>query len=124
MPTPTEEMWKKAAEIYKHMWRFPNCIRAIDSRHINIHCPINCRIYVLQIQVQSYYCFLAIVDPEYKCITIDVRSYGRNSNMGIFSNSVIGTKLHNKTLDIPEPTPSLENVELLPYIIVEMNHSH
>lgn len=50
--------------------------------------------------------------------TIDVGSYGRNSDGGIFSNSIIGKKLHNNTLNIPKPNPLLENGDPLPYVFV------
>ncbi|KAF0720346.1 protein ALP1-like, partial [Aphis craccivora] len=41
MPELTEETWKTVAQKYKDMWHFPNCIGAIDGKHINIECPIN-----------------------------------------------------------------------------------
>lgn len=36
MPPPREDMWKSVASKYKTMWHFPNCIGAIDEKHINI----------------------------------------------------------------------------------------
>lgn len=108
----TEEMWKSVAEKYKKMWHFPNCIGAIDGKHINIQYPIN--------GGSSYYkgsnsiVLLAIIDADYKFIAIDVGAYGRNSDGGIFSQSVIGKMLNNKTLNVP----STENGEPLPYVTV------
>jgi hypothetical protein len=36
---------------------------------------------------------MAIVDPEYKFICIDVGGYGRNSDGGILEDSAIGKRL-------------------------------
>lgn len=41
MPTPTEEMWKKIATDYQEMWNFPNCIGALDGKHVVIQAPPN-----------------------------------------------------------------------------------
>jgi len=118
MPEPTEEMWKKVAERYKTMWHFPNCIGAIDGKHINIQCPINAGSTYYNYKGSHSIVLLAIVDADYKFITVDVGSYGRNSDGGIFSNSIIGKKLHNNTLNIPKPNPLLENGDPLPYVFV------
>jgi len=114
MSEPTEEMLKKIAERYKTMWHFPNCIGAIDGKHINIQCPINAGSTYYNYKGSHSIVLLAIVDADYKFITIVVGSYGRNSDGGIFSNSIIGKKLHN----IPKPNPLAENGESLPYVFV------
>lgn len=33
---PTEQEWLNVAEGYKNRWQFPNCIGAIDEKHIEI----------------------------------------------------------------------------------------
>lgn len=119
MPPPTEEMWKNVAAKYKKkMWHFPNCIGAFDVKHINIQYPINAGSTYYNYKGSHSVVLLALVDADYKFIAIDVSSYGRNSAGGIFSQSVIGQKLNNKTLNVPEPTPLTENGDPQPYVIV------
>ncbi|CAI6376538.1 unnamed protein product [Macrosiphum euphorbiae] len=118
MPPPTEEMWKNVAAKYKKMWHFPNCIGAIDGKHINIQCPINAGSTYYNYKGSHSVVLLALVDADYKFIAMDVGSYGRNSDGGIFSQSVIGQKLNNKTLNVPEPAPLTENGDPQPYVIV------
>lgn len=118
MPSPTEEMWKNIAEKYKKMLHFPNCIGAIDGKHINIQCPINAGSTYYNYKGSHSVVLLALVDADYKFIAIDVGSYGRNSDGGIFSQSIIGQKLKNKTLNVLEPAPLTENGDPLPYVIV------
>lgn len=48
---------------------------------------------------------LALVDAGYKFTAIDVGSYWKNSDCGIFSKSTIRIILENKTLNIPEDVP-------------------
>lgn len=104
MPPPTEDTWKSIAAKYKTMWHFLNCIGAIDGKHINIQCPIIATYY--NYKGGNSIVLLALVDAVYKFIAID-GSYGRNSDGGIFSQSVIGQKLNNKTLKPHHPPPLL-----------------
>jgi len=100
------------------MWHFPNYISAIDGKHINIQCPIYGGSIYYNYKGSNSIVLLAIVGADYKFIAIDIGAYGKNSNGGIFSQSVIGKKLNNKTLNVPEPVPLTENGEPLPYVIV------
>nr|XP_022911217.1 protein ANTAGONIST OF LIKE HETEROCHROMATIN PROTEIN 1-like isoform X2 [Onthophagus taurus] len=79
-PTPTEENWKKVAERFNLLWNFPNCIGAIDGKHINIRCPINGGSSFYNYKGNHSIVLLALVDAEYKFISIDVGFYGRNSD--------------------------------------------
>ncbi|KAJ4426560.1 hypothetical protein ANN_26358 [Periplaneta americana] len=60
----------------------------------------------------------ALVDAAYKFITIDVGSYGRNSDGCVFANSRFGKKLESNTLNVPQNAPLVENGEPQPHIIV------
>lgn len=119
MPQPTEEMWKTIASIYKEMWNFPNCIGAIDGKHINIQCRINAEPTYYNYKGSHSIVLLALVDADYKFIAIDVGAYGRNSDGGILSKSIIGKKLQSKTFNIPEPAPIIQNGQPQPYVIVD-----
>ena len=44
---------------------------------------------------------LALVDARYKFITVNVGSYGRNSDGGVFAKSSLGQRLENGTLNLP-----------------------
>nr|CAI5824359.1 unnamed protein product [Callosobruchus analis] len=103
MPEPTTDIWMKSAEKFKQIWDFPNCIAAIDGKHINIHHSI---------------VLLALVDADYKFITIDIGAYGRNSDGGIFEKSEIGKKLQRGTFSVPGNVPLKTNGLPQPHIIV------
>lgn len=118
MPNPTEKLWKNIAIKYKELWNFPNCIGAIDGKHINIQCPINAGSSFYNYKGNHSIVLLALVDATYKFIAIDVGSYGRNSNGSIFANSALGQKLESNTFNVPKDTPIIENGEPQPYVIV------
>ena len=39
MPKPTERDWQKIEEGFRKRWHFPNCIGALDGKHISIRSP-------------------------------------------------------------------------------------
>lgn len=80
MPIPGETDWKRHATNFFNKWNFPNCIGAIDGKHIRIQCPPNSMYFNYKgfFSVVS----LAIVDADYKYIAVDVGSYGRESDGG------------------------------------------
>lgn len=118
MPVPTSDTWKKSAEKFKQIWNFPNCIAAVDGKHINIECPINAGSTFFNYKGTHSIVLLALVDADYKFIAIDVGSYGRNSDGGIFEKSEIGKKLETGTFGVPENSPLEENGLPQPYVII------
>jgi hypothetical protein len=34
VPPPTIETWRKNAEDFESLWQFPNCLGAIDGKHV------------------------------------------------------------------------------------------
>jgi len=41
MPEPYEEQWKAIAKDFCNIWNFPNCIGAVDGKHVNIEASAN-----------------------------------------------------------------------------------
>lgn len=41
MKHPTEEEWKKISMEFLELWNLPNCVGAIDGKHITIQAPPN-----------------------------------------------------------------------------------
>ena len=41
VPLPSEDKWKSIADEFYERRNFPNCIGAIDGKHVMIQCPFN-----------------------------------------------------------------------------------
>ncbi|XP_074042010.1 uncharacterized protein [Leptinotarsa decemlineata] len=105
MPEPTEEIWEKSINGFYEKRQFPNCLGSIVGKHITIKCPDKTG--------SNYFCYLqkfsfvllAIVYYDYKFICLDVGGYGRNSDGGLFEQSIMGQRLDNKTFNVPKDKP-------------------
>lgn len=129
MPSVTDEKWKEAESGYRELWGFPNCVGSIDGKHVKIECPPN--------SGSNYFCYksyfsivlLAIVDPYYKFLIVDIGNYGRHSDSGIFENSVFYNNYIARREILPakplpgstEPVPQVligdEGFALKPYLM-------
>lgn len=110
LPTATEQVRKNSVEGFSELWGFPNCLGSIDGKHIKLKCPSN--------SGSSYFCYkiffsivlLAVVDPYYKFIVVDIGSYGRHSDSAIFENSAFFQQyINGKTILPSKPLPGTDN---------------
>lgn len=118
MPTPTEQMWKNIEKDFSEKWHFPNCVGAIDGKHVVIQAPPNTGSLYFNYKKTFSIVLMALVDANYKILIADVGAYGKNSDGGIFSNSTMGKALLQGKLSIP-PNKILPGTDTaLPHVIV------
>lgn len=118
LPNPNEEMWKSIAEDYYSLWNFPNCLGALDGKHITIQAPPNSGSLYFNYKKTFSVVLLALVDAHYNFIAVDVGSYGKNSDGGIFSNSNLGRAIEQNKLHIPQDEKLPNTALKLPYVFV------
>lgn len=129
IPELCNEDWVNVANTINGRWNLPNCLGAIDGKHIGIRCPpdagslfFNYKVYEFFLRmVTSIYldklriCLLflqkfhsivlmAIADGNYKFINIDVGAYGSEGDAGVFASTTVGKKILRNTLQLPEDT--------------------
>jgi hypothetical protein len=80
------EMWEKIARRFEERWQFPHCIGALDGKHITITKPAKSGSSFFNYKQTFPVVLMAIVDADYKFVTIDVGSMGRFSDGSIFSS--------------------------------------
>jgi hypothetical protein len=102
IPTPAEAEWENIATKFLNLWDFPNCIGALDGKHVEIVTPSNSGSNYFNYKKIFSVVLLASVDANYKFIAVDIGFYGKNSDGGIFANSKLGRGLENGKLHIPE----------------------
>lgn len=61
---------------------------------------------------------MAIVDPQYKFICIDVGGYGKNSDGGIFEASAMGKRFASGTLNVPPDRPLPGGGDHVPCVLI------
>ena len=117
MPT-TEQEWREIAENYAQRWNFPNCIGALNGKHILIKPPGESGSFYYNYKHTFSIVLLALVDADYKFIYVDIGTNGRVSDGGVFKQSTLGKALENSELSIPQPSPLQRYGVPMPYIIV------
>uniref|UniRef100_A0A6P7G3T0 Uncharacterized protein LOC114333878 n=1 Tax=Diabrotica virgifera virgifera TaxID=50390 RepID=A0A6P7G3T0_DIAVI len=102
MPLPTTKTHEVVAEDFFVKWNFPNCIGCIDGKHIRLRCPpMSGSLYW---NYKQYYSIVlqGVADAHCRFLYIDVGSYGKQSDGGIFAASTLKQCLDNKIFYIPK----------------------
>lgn len=89
-PPSTEEDWHKVMQGFEEKWNFPNCLGAIDGKHIDIEVPPNSGSLYINYKGRFSLILLATCDADYRFTTVDVGAYGRQSDAGVFAVSGLG----------------------------------
>lgn len=110
MPKPDEAMWVKIEEEFRTRWNFPNCIGAVDGKHVLLDKPPNTGTLYYNYKKTFSIILLAVVDAHYKFVLVDVGALGRNSDGGVFSNCTFGKKLQKNELNIPPAKKITEQI--------------
>uniref|UniRef100_UPI001478F110 protein ALP1-like n=1 Tax=Osmia lignaria TaxID=473952 RepID=UPI001478F110 len=118
IPTPCKEKWLEIANEMWTMWNFPNCLGALDGKHVTIQAPANSGSLYFNYKKSFSIILLALVDANCKFIAVDVGSYGKNSDGGIFANSVFKKNLESGKLNVPEDSPLPGTNTIAPYVIL------
>lgn len=120
MPVPQEEDWQTVAHDFNERWNFPNCLGAIDGKHVVIQTPPNSGSLFYNYKGTYSIVLLAVVDANYCFRVINVGAYGRGSDGGTLRDSAFGRALEAGTLTIPPDThlPGAEHLGPLPYAFV------
>ncbi|XP_030747047.1 protein ALP1-like [Sitophilus oryzae] len=115
----TENDWKKIINGFETCWNFPQCIGAIDGKHVLIQCPPNSGSQYFNYKRTFSIVLLALVDHNYNFIFIDIGSYGSISDGSIFAKSSLHQALERNILNQPDGSVILgdEAFPLKPYLM-------
>ncbi len=101
-PFPEMDEWKAIVEDFQKLWNFPNCVGAIDGKHVTIQAPANSGSQFHNYKGSFSIVLLAMVDARYHFRMIDVGAYGKSSDGGKLSSSTFGQALRHDALDLPQ----------------------
>jgi len=77
LPEMNREEWTKVAEQFYSKWQFPNCIGALDGKHIKIRCPPKSGSFYFNYKQYFSIVLLASCDAQYKFTWVDIGQYGK-----------------------------------------------
>ena len=100
IPVPNKKLWESISEKFERRANFPNCIGAVDGKHVRIVHPLNSM--HLNYKGFSSIVLMAVADADYRFVYADIGGYGKDCDSNIFQNCSLWTSIINKTLDIPE----------------------
>ena len=116
----TRTEWLEIAQKFNDKWNFPNCLGAIDGKHVRMFAPRKSGSLYFNYKDFFSIVLLAIVDSEYRFIYIDIGSQGRASDGGIWGRCSFHDYLYKD--DNPLNIPGAQNVsgaaDPLPYFFV------
>lgn len=117
LPPPDKIDWEKIAEEFWSRWSFPNLLGALDGKHVRIVAPD--KTGSLFFNYKNYFStvLLALVDAHCKYIIVDVGSYGKEGDAGIFNKSHMGQLIQSGHA-FPEPQYLPNSNILLPHVVV------
>lgn len=120
MPVPSTDDWRAIAEGFGERWNFPNCVGAVDGKHVVIEAPGNAGSMYYNHKGAHSIVLMAVVDADYLFRAVDVGGYGRTSDGGILHASSFGEGLREGTLGLPEDAviPGSEHRGPMPFVFV------
>ena len=113
----TEEEWINISAQFNELWNFPNCIGAMDGKHIQMRRPINSGSYYFNYKGFFSIVLLGLVDADYKFIYIDVGCNDRISDGGVYRNPSLSQALSENRLNVPAAQAVANSDVVLPYVI-------
>lgn len=119
MKNMTEEDWLKRSHEFAENTNFPNCLGAIDGKHIRLQKPDLSGSLFYNYKTFFSIVLMAVVDAEYRFISIDVGSYGGSNDSSVFQKSNFGRRLSANQLHLPQNRRlPADNGMPMPYVFV------
>ncbi|XP_073406903.1 uncharacterized protein [Dendrobates tinctorius] len=119
MPLPTAEKWMEIADKFWTVCNFPNCLGAVDGKHIRIIKPQRTGSEYYNYKKYFSIVLIAIADAGCMFVAVDIGAFGRGNDSQAFKNSDMGRRLYGNQFNFPMPRP-LPHTEAppLPFVMV------
>lgn len=117
LPEPSTEQWLDIANGFKNRANFPNCIGAVDGKHIRIIKPSHSGSVNYNYKHFFSLLLLAVCDAEF--VAINVGADGKESDSTVFKDSMFYQALQKNQLNVPEKCLiSSSRQESMPFVLV------
>lgn len=117
-PKFEKEFWYQTAESFRLRAHFPNCLGAIDGKHIRIIRPEHSGSLYYNYKNFFSVVLMAVADSNYRFMYVDIGSIGKAGDPTIFKDSTFGKAFEDGSLGIPMPERITQNLRPLPFVFV------
>ncbi|XP_069588388.1 uncharacterized protein [Ranitomeya imitator] len=118
MPSPIEETWRQVAAGFHTVANFPNCIGAVDGKHVRVIQPPRSGSVFYNYKKYFSIILMAVADAHYKFVAIDVGAYGRTGDSRVLRTSQIGLQILRDGITLPAPQPLPGTTHPVPFVMV------
>ena len=91
------------AQKFETKWNFPNCVGAIDGKHVVMQAPPRSGSTFFNYKGSNSIVLMAVVNSDYEFTLVDIGEAGRQSDGGVFANGHVGYAMNNDFLGLPAP---------------------
>lgn len=117
VPSSPEE-WLTVAEKFESRWQFPNCIGAMDGKHIVMQPPGNSGSYYYNYKHTNSIILMAVAGPNYECLYYDIGTNGRVDEGGVWNKCGLAKALEEGKMNFPLPCCLPGGNEQVPYVLI------
>ncbi|XP_069619942.1 uncharacterized protein [Ranitomeya imitator] len=118
MPCPTEETWLQVAAGFQTVANFPNCVGAVDGKHVRVLKPPRSGSRFFNYKKYFSVVLMAVADAHYKFVAIDVGAYGSTGDSRVLQLSQIGLQILRDGGTLPAPRPLPGSTHPVPFVMV------
>ena len=112
----TVEEWKEISRKFEERWQFPNCIGAIDGKHIVMQPPPDAGSHYYNYKHTHSIVLLAVAGPDYECVYADIGTNGRVSDGGVWNKCSLSRGIESGNICLPESKSLTLGVQKIPYV--------
>ena len=113
----TAHHWEQIQREFHELWNFPQCLGAIDGKHVRIKCPPQSGSKFFNYKGYFSVVLFGISDARYRFIYHEVGAPGSTGDSTIWNNSEFRRRLESGNLNQPESVVSADGVTI-PSLVV------
>ncbi|XP_070819492.1 uncharacterized protein [Chaetodon trifascialis] len=115
---PHGEQWEAIRGDFWRLWDYPNCIGALDGKHVRVKAPANSGSSFFNYKGFFSFILMAACDAQYCFTFVDIGAFGKESDAGVFTRTKFGEQLIQGRLPLPPHAPLPGTDVLTPLVFV------